>query len=175
MTTDVRALLSKLTRAELEVLYSAVDSDIERPNRPRVGPRVEILRGVRDQIDEARRAAAADSTPDYDVVSAHPNWHKLMELVSQVAQEPADHAIEGGLMGMVDFLLERGWTVPRIYQWLQTEDAGPLPWVVTDGKVEAGEQTPILGRFATQELASKFIETLPDYLEGRYGLDGPSE
>jgi hypothetical protein len=55
------------------------------------------------------------------------------------------------------------------------EDAD-LPYVVCDGKdVKAGEQTPVLGRFATEDEAAGFIGTLPEHLSGRYSLDGPSE
>lgn len=48
-------------------------------------------------------------------------------------------------------------------------------WVVVDTKVEVGQSCPILGRFPTEELGSKFIETLPEYLTGRYGLDESNE
>lgn len=115
-----------------------------------------------------------DETPAYALVEAQPNWHRLMDLVSQVAMEPALHAIDAGLMGMVDFLVERDWTEGRIALWLAEEARGPLPWVVFDSQVEVG-QTPELGRFATEELAAKFIETLPDYEDGRYSLDGPPD
>lgn len=138
--------------------------------------------------DIARRFAVMAHGPDVDFVIPKPertldlaplleldNWHQLMELVTQVANEPADNAIAGELPGMVDYLLDHGWTVDLIRKWLLHKAAGALPWAVVDGKVEAGEQTPILGRFATEELGAKFIETLPDYETGRYGLDGPGE
>ncbi len=46
-----------------------------------------------------------------------------------------------------------------------------MTFVVVDTKVKDGEQTPILGEFETELEASLFIETLPEYEMGRYGLD----
>lgn len=36
-------------------------------------------------------------------------------------------------------------------------------------------QATVLGRFKTEDEAAEFIETLPEYLTGRYGLDGPAD
>jgi hypothetical protein len=50
------------------------------------------------------------------------------------------------------------------------------PYVVVDTKdVEPGEQCPVLGWFDTEQEASEFIGTLPEYETGRYGLDGPPD
>ena len=51
----------------------------------------------------------------------------------------------------------------------------PKRYVVVDTYVAAGQRTPVLGRFDTEDEAATFIETLPDYLTGRYGLDGPAD
>lgn len=47
-------------------------------------------------------------------------------------------------------------------------------FTVVDTQVAVGERCPVLGKFDTEELASAFIETLPDFEGGRYGLDEPS-
>lgn len=44
-------------------------------------------------------------------------------------------------------------------------------FVVVDTKVNAGEICPVLGQFDTQEEVDKFIESLPEYITGRYGVD----
>jgi hypothetical protein len=47
-----------------------------------------------------------------------------------------------------------------------------ITYIVVDTKgVKAGEQCPILGRFKTENEASVFIGTLPEYETGRYGID----
>ncbi len=52
----------------------------------------------------------------------------------------------------------------------------PEEYVVSDSHgVEVGQQCPILGKFDTEQEAAEFIGTLPDYLSGRYNLDGPNE
>lgn len=51
-------------------------------------------------------------------------------------------------------------------------DAG-LPYCVADTTING--PAAVLGRFATEDEAAAFIETLPEYLSGRYGLDGPAD
>lgn len=50
-------------------------------------------------------------------------------------------------------------------------------FTVTDDatKYAQGEQIKVLGHFDTEHEASVFIETLPNYLDGNYGLDGPAD
>jgi hypothetical protein len=60
------------------------------------------------------------------------------------------------------------------------EDEDEEPYVVIDtkpdsGPVKVGEQFPVLGRFATESAAARFIATQPDHETGRYGLDGPAD
>jgi hypothetical protein len=53
-----------------------------------------------------------------------------------------------------------------------------MRYIVVDSlDAQVGETLPILGRFDSEQEASEFIETLPDFLSGRYGLDpeGPAE
>ncbi len=48
--------------------------------------------------------------------------------------------------------------------------------VVDEDAIALGQgDGAIKGRFATEEEASAFIATLPDYALGRYGIDGPEE
>jgi hypothetical protein len=63
----------------------------------------------------------------------------------------------------------------RLYDWL--DDCRPTNrWTVVDDEgVEPGQQCRVLGRFATHDDASRYIETLPDAESGRYGLDGPAD
>lgn len=50
------------------------------------------------------------------------------------------------------------------------------PYVVCDSKdVPVGGQTPVLGKFRTEQEAAEFIDTLPAAATGRYSLDGPAE
>jgi hypothetical protein len=56
-----------------------------------------------------------------------------------------------------------------------------LPYAVVDAEPKGagehicpGTRLPVLRRFATEREASEFIETLPEYLPGRYGIDGPA-
>lgn len=49
------------------------------------------------------------------------------------------------------------------------------PFAVFDCAVPVGERATLLGRFDTELEAAQFIETLPEYLTGRYALDGPAD
>jgi hypothetical protein len=51
-------------------------------------------------------------------------------------------------------------------------DAG-LPYCVADTTING--PAAVLGRFATEDAAASFIGTLPEYLTGRYALDGPAD
>lgn len=61
--------------------------------------------------------------------------------------------------------------------WTQRGYVFPvLPFVVTDSEGCApGETVKTLGAFATEDAAAEYIETLPDFETGRYGLTGPSD
>lgn len=50
-------------------------------------------------------------------------------------------------------------------------------YVVTDDarNYAPGQQIKVLGEFDTEHEAALFIETLPNYLDGNYGLDGPAD
>lgn len=50
------------------------------------------------------------------------------------------------------------------------EGVGTLPYVVGDTKSNMKPR-----RFDTEDAASEYIATLPDYQSGRYYLDGPSD
>jgi hypothetical protein len=60
-------------------------------------------------------------------------------------------------------------------------DAERPPYVVVDNEPNFPDPTPpgtvlpVLGRFPTEDAAAAFIEKLPGYLTGRYGLDGPAD
>lgn len=60
-----------------------------------------------------------------------------------------------------------------------TEDDKPYHvgdnWPDGNRHPEPGTILPTLGTFATEDEAAAFIESLPDHLEGRYSLDGPSD
>lgn len=59
-------------------------------------------------------------------------------------------------------------------RWIKPDPEGAWyvvdTWTVTDDGSHL-----VLARFATEEEGSLFIATLPDVVEGRYGLDGPAE
>lgn len=50
-------------------------------------------------------------------------------------------------------------------------------YVVCDWKEarREGQQAIVLGSFDTENEAAEFIGTLPEYLSGRYSLDGPAD
>jgi hypothetical protein len=47
------------------------------------------------------------------------------------------------------------------------------PYAVVDTK--PGQKAKVLKRFQTEEAASQYIETLPQYLIGRYSIEGPEK
>lgn len=49
------------------------------------------------------------------------------------------------------------------------------PYAVVDTKVQPGQKVKVLKRFQTEEAASQYIETLPQYLIGRYSIEGPEK
>ena len=54
------------------------------------------------------------------------------------------------------------------------EDA--KPWAVVDTESIGPDGCHIvMGRFATHDEGADYILTLPDFMTGRYGLDGPPE
>lgn len=75
--------------------------------------------------------------------------------------------------GLADDILES----PGMYVVVEvTGLPSHTDYVVSDSKdVQVGDQTPILGRFDTEDDAARFISTLPEHLTGRYNLDGPPE
>lgn len=87
----------------------------------------------------------------------------MLEAYAPFAQREADRQGEGCLHPAV--------------RLARTVVAQAKPWVVTAPTkgTEPGERLPILGRFASEAEASAFIATLPNYLSGCYGLDGPTD
>lgn len=100
-----------------------------------------------------------DDVAEIDKNAGREPWQDIdaAEAASIATGRPIGFALPAGVEHLCPYLL------PFTY--------AEVSWIVVDTKVEPGARTPVLGAFPSEELAARYIETLPEYESGRYGLD----